>query len=209
MNDQQKQNENTQWLAWMFRRMTVFFGLGVLAAGTYVADFYSRPTNKKELNIQYPAITHTAKARSPMHASVDLDGEAPTKAGDEFTLVVNIGTDKPAEKIRTRWVLPKGIELVRGSLEYDFDKIELDEVREFSATFMQVSEVNEQIHFKASASATGMRSSLTVQYNSLDQERIDQENKNLREIASEHMKKDMAVKALEKGKSHAHSHMAQ
>jgi hypothetical protein len=204
---QQQHNHKGGWYSWMFSRMTLFFGLGVLAAGTYVADYLStqpqqaQHAHKHDPGVKHSLIPHTTKARSPMHASIELIGNAPTQSGDEFGLKVIMRSDKPVENINARWVIPDGIELLQGTTKDHLDRLDTDNEISFFVQLKQVSDVNEQIHFKASANHSGMRSSLTLQYNSLDQSEIDRKNENLRELASEQMKKDLAIDSLQKEKA--------
>ena len=213
MTVKQDQHQKGSWQSWMFSRMTMFFGLGVLAAGTYVADYLRNPqTNKAQQHhhthnhkhdpgIEYPLIPHTTKARSPMQASVELVGDEPQKAGDEFALKVTLLSDKPVRDVKAKWILPKGVELVQGTTRDYINELGVDKEVVFSVQLKQLSSSNERIHFRATASHSGMRSSLTLQYNSIDQAEIDRKNRNLRELASEQMQKDLAVDALQKEKA--------
>ncbi|MEO0336574.1 MAG: hypothetical protein AAF202_09270, partial [Pseudomonadota bacterium] len=121
--------------------------------------------------------------------------------GDEFGLEVILKTERPVNGINTRWVLPSGVELVQGAMTGFDQELSTDRELRFRVQLRQVSSVNERIHFKASASHSGMKSSFTLQYNSIDQEEIDRKSRNLRQLASEQMKKDLAVQAIEKEKT--------
>jgi len=198
--DVKKQN---QWMAWMFSRMTMFFALGVFAAGTYVAKYYESPQQKTFNHSHHSSlIKHTTKLKSSLQAELHLTSPAPEEKGDEFSLLAEVSSQSLMQDVNVKWVLPEGVELVRGSKTQTIAALTGGEVEQIAVTLKQLSDQNEQIHLKLyGQEGQGLASSQVLQFNSFKQAEIDQKNANLRTIASEQMKKDIAIKALQKGQA--------
>lgn len=185
-------------------RITIFLGLGLVAAFS-VSEWALDPSNNAD-DSRAPAsvhshkhqhshnefernlpVRHTEKLLAPVVMVVEPVGSTADGAGDEFELKVMLKSRYDLSSLETEWVLPEGIELVSGAMKDTQYSMAADEVRTLHAVFKQITDNNEQVHFRVKSLDSNLPFGASVQYNTLDQEDIDESVAALEERAREYM----------------------
>lgn len=112
---------------------------------------------------------HTAKLHGPVETKIDLVGEAPTAAGDVFTLRGEISSAQALDRIAYRWSLPADVELVNGNPNGEIAHLDANQTQSVELTLKAKSSANAQVHLLASAKAHGARFAESAQFNTTAQ----------------------------------------
>ena len=135
-----------------------------------------KPLNKMDvLGKHNHNFRHTNKLRGPMTLTWSLIGDQPTSAGDIFELEATFVSEVYIESVNAQLVVPPGVELVKGSKNFEVSKLAADEPQRIRFVFRQTSNRNEQVHLVASAEKPGMRFADSIQFNTLLEPAIKQE----------------------------------
>lgn len=131
---------------------------------------------------------HTEKLRGPLTTVVSSSSNPPEKAGDVFTLKAEVVSHKDLTYVEGHWIIPKGVEVINGATTVNINDLKAKEPIEIFITLKQVSDRNEQIHFKIRSVDQSRGFSATGQFNSLNQMSIDKSKFLLQQRAAEEMK---------------------
>ena len=190
-------------------RITIFLGLGLVAA--FSVSEWALDASNNTLASRAPAsvhshkhhhnhnefernlpIRHTEKLLAPVVMVIEPAGSMADGAGDEFELKVMIKSRYDLSSLETEWVLPDGVKMISGAMKDTQYSMAAEEVRTVQAVFRQNSDRNEQVHFRVKSLDSNLPFGASVQYNTLDQEDIDESVAALEERAREYMEKQKA-----------------
>lgn len=136
----------------------------------------AKPLNKMEVLGKHDHnFRHTNKLRGPMTLTWSLIGDQPTSAGDIFELEATFVSEVYIESVNAQLVIPPGVELVKGTKNFEVTKLAADEPQKIRFVFKQTSNRNEQVHLVAAAEKPGMRFADSIQFNTLLEPAIKQE----------------------------------
>lgn len=108
--------------------------------------------------------------------------------GVPFTLDVEISSEEDIEGVNLKWSLPNEIVLVNGEIEKTIDFISGNGgVKQTSLTATSKSEQNQQIHLFVSGQKNGTSFGTSIQFNTRDQNMIENENVELVHRSKENM----------------------
>lgn len=186
-------------------RISIFLGLGLIAAFS-VSEWAinqedrsnsrspaSTPPNKHEHNIEINnGFKHTEKLLAPVAIQLLVDGELPQNSGDEFQLKALVKSRYDIEGLNIEWILPEGIQLISGALEDTLYSVKAGEVNEIVVRLAQLTNSNEQIHFRVKSFDAQLPFGASAQFNSLDQGEIDESVEALTQRAKEYMENQKA-----------------
>lgn len=186
-------------------RLTIFSGLSIFAAfsvNEYALKSTDPPSdqrslasvpNKKSVHThnEYERslpIRHTEKLLAPVVIMIKPTSNVASEPGDEFELEVMVKSRYNLSSLETEWIVPEGVELKSGSLKDTLYSMAADEVRSIHAVFHQVSDKNQQIHFRVKSLDSNLPFGASTQYNSIIQGDIDESVAALEERARKYMK---------------------
>lgn len=168
-------------------RMLISLGafFAIFWATQHVAKLETeRLTNEKELALHDQPKTHYAdKVRGPLSSEIKLVSAAAGPNEQVMVLQATVSSATDAKNVNVRWVLPANMTLVTGSLETMVPEISPEQPFHAQITVQQKGLENKQIHLVASSEQPGLRFSSVSQYNTMDQEFLQQQ-------------KEMVIKSL-------------
>jgi hypothetical protein len=161
--------------------MFISFG-GIIAvywAVQHVANVDNASVNladsRQKMLISKNHATHTQKARGPLSSLITLVGSASNNSGAALVLQATISTTKQVTDAKAKWVLPDGVTLVSGSADIVIPLLTPDRPFQTQITVEQKNPGNQQIHFVASGEQPGLHFSSVSQYNTKDEEFLQQQ----------------------------------
>ncbi len=136
---------------------------------------------KQSYKVSAPILIHTEKIRGPVSTSIQLISTGPSKAGDTFTLKGLFSSRKDVADLGYQWSLPKDVEIVNGELSGVISTLRPGQDFSVEITLRALSNSNAQIHLSVNGgSHPGLRFGDAAQFNTLDQEKLDIERKELK-----------------------------
>jgi len=164
--------------------MLISFGsfLAIFWAAQHVAK--QNIESEKELAMHDMAkIYHTDKVRGPLNSEITLLSTAATAHEQVMVLQATVSSEKEVRDVKVRWMLPPNMTLVSGSQEMTIPELSPTQPYKVQITVEQKGFDNKQIHFIASSEQPGLKFSSVSQYNTTDQEFLQQQ-------------KEMVIKSL-------------
>lgn len=92
-----------------------------------------------------------------------------------FTLKATVYTEKYIDLMSYEWILPEGVEVISGSLSGHLYDVSQSSLHELSLRLYHVSDKNQQIFLRLSAMEANGPTIHQSEYNTLDQDEIDEE----------------------------------
>lgn len=177
-----------------------FLGM-IFFAFQHADDYETRLTIRTPASIQQSedemlhlkpekSLHYTQKVRGPLQTRMEILGLAPTGAGDIFTLRATIETSESLENVEVRWSVPDGLEILKGPVSDNIRQLEPNKPVVYEISLKKLVPYNQRVHFAAISSLDGFRFASATQYNTLDQEQIDLDTKQLAERNLRQMEKD-------------------
>ncbi len=178
----------------------------ILFTGVFALAFVANRGDEKEMILSSktgPKLRHTQKIRGPLDASLELVGPIPDKKGDVFVLKGLLSSEQDLENVNFKWAVPKGLELINGSVSGQIASLRAGQPVEVQLTLKTLDAVNHQVHLMTSGAQGKVRFAATTQYNTLLQQLFDDST---RALAASTEKEATAQKAELKQSPHRHSH---
>lgn len=134
-------------------------------------------------------VTYTNKVNGPLLVKMKKTlADERIVPGAPFTLDVEIFSEEDIEEVDLKWSLPKDIVLVSGRVEEKIDFISGNgTVKQTSLTLTSATEENQQIHLFVSGHKHGTSFGTSIQFNTRDQESIENEQIELVRRSKENM----------------------
>ncbi|MBK7844014.1 MAG: hypothetical protein IPJ71_10000 [Bdellovibrionales bacterium] len=134
-------------------------------------------------------VSHTNKVSGPLLVKMKRTvADESIVPGVPFTLDVEIFSEEDIEGVNLKWSLPDEIVLVNGEIERTIDFSSGNGgVKQTSLTVTSTSEQNQQIHLFVSGQKNGTSFGTSIQFNTLDQEMIENEDVELVHRSKENM----------------------
>lgn len=123
---------------------------------------------------------------------VDIEISAPNKdsdvqAGSMIELVAQVTARKTFDTLEYAWLLPEGVNAVSGATEGQFTHMERGETVELRLSVVKSTDANRQIHLHVFQMIGDKRIGKMAQYNTVDQEKIDEDLRTKAEMLRERM----------------------
>src|SRR5262249_30482046 len=96
-------------------------------------------------------------------------------SGSALVLEGTVSTSKEVKNAKVKWVLPNGVTLISGSSEAGIPGITPDKPFQTQIRVDDKASANQQIHFVASGTKPGLHFSSVSQYNTKDEEFLQQQ----------------------------------
>lgn len=136
-----------------------------------------RMRSKKEIHFREVAsVAHTEKVRGPLRVRIEPVGQN----GDTFQLLGVFQSSRNLQDVAYQWALPKGSVILDGAIDGMIPHLAANQPVSIEITFRSTSLENQQIHLSAKAREGRRRFGDVAQYNTVDQEAIEQEQNRLR-----------------------------
>lgn len=175
----------------------LFLGVGALVVVTQYQDWSKELSIRATTSSSLVHLRRTDKVRGPLETSVELEGSAPEKAGDVFSLRGKIHSDAQLENVDFEWAIPKGVEIVNGSRTGRLAAVSPDQPAEVQITLRSLDLTNHQIHFVTNGRRNGAAFAESVQFNTLLQQLLkDSKEALLKSTALEASKPEVKQKNL-------------
>ncbi len=123
---------------------------------------------------KYLRATHKISIPLKVHITSDTKNATP---GEPFTLTGHVNTHKQLKNVHISWALPKGVELLKGSLDYFVNEVSKNNPHSSELVLVSTVEKNLRIHFRAKGRG---HYSATAQYNTTLQTQINREIANIK-----------------------------
>lgn len=131
--------------------------------------------NKEQLLQPQSKIHHTEKVRGPLSSEISLVGAAFGKPGQAFVLKATVSAAKSVSNAKFKWLLPPAVRLVNGTIENTIAEVSPEHPYTVQITVQQNDSTNQQIHFVVSGEQPGIHFSSVSQYNTIDEDFIQQQ----------------------------------
>lgn len=178
----------------------------ILFAGVFALAWVANRGDEKEMVLSskaQPKLRYTQKLRGPLDASLELVGPTPEKKGDVFVMKGLLSSERDLDNVNFKWAVPKGVELVNGSVSGHISSLRAGQPVEVQLTLKSLDSVNHQIHLITSGAQGKVRFGASAQYNTLLQQLLDDST---RALAASTEKEATEQKAQMKQSPDRHSH---
>ncbi|MCB0341188.1 MAG: hypothetical protein H6626_12470 [Pseudobdellovibrionaceae bacterium] len=129
----------------------------------------------KILQSSHLGTSHTSK----LHAPLSLSIEKMDQTADAIHLSGTVLPHQDLQNVQVRWVLPKGATLTAGDSKVDLKNLKSGLAEKLEITVVSHEDENFQIHLKATANIGKITMGQSAQFNTRDQEEINQQKAEL------------------------------